>query len=128
MKSKSGGDAVNSKKILIVDDDASIRKFLRINLSARGYKVVEAEGGQTALDILEKEAVDLILLDVMMPEPDGFEVCRRIRVHSIIPILMLSAREGELDRDRCRAYGANDFITKPFVLRELLNIVQGMLK
>jgi DNA-binding response OmpR family regulator len=116
------------KKILIVDDDPSIRKFLSANLTARGYQVIEAESGMDALSRLEKETADLILLDIMMPELDGFETCLRIRQKFQVPVLMLSAREGESDAEKCRACGANDYITKPFVLREILNLIQGLIK
>jgi two-component system response regulator VicR len=118
---------MNVKKILIVDDDPSIRKFLEANLTARGYLVLEAEGGPSALSMLENEPVDLILLDIMMPEMDGFEVCRQIRKKIQTPILMLSAREGEADSEKCRVCGANDYITKPFILREMLNLIKKML-
>jgi DNA-binding response OmpR family regulator len=119
---------MNGKKILIVDDDPSIRKFLGANLTARGYQVLEAEGGPTALKLLEGESVGLILLDIMMPEMDGFEVCRQIRKNAQTPILMLSAREGETDGEKCKACGANQYITKPFVLKEILKQIQEMIK
>jgi DNA-binding response OmpR family regulator len=123
-----GSFEMNDKKILIVDDDPSIRKFLGANLTARGYQVLEAEGGPLALAILSRESVSLILLDIMMPEMDGFEVCRQIRKSSQTPILMLSAREGESDGEKCAACGANEYITKPFVLREILKLIQEMAK
>jgi DNA-binding response OmpR family regulator len=119
---------MNSKKILIVDDDPSIRKFIGINLTARGYQIIEAENGPAALKLLQESTFDLVLLDIMMPEMDGFEVCRQIRRTLQVPILMLSAREGETDNAKCAACGANEYITKPFVLRELLKLIQSMLK
>ena len=119
---------MNVKKILIVDDDPSIRKFLGANLTERGYQVMEAEAGPPALLMLNRETIDLILLDIMMPEMDGFEVCRQIRKRSRTPILMLSAREGEMDNEKCKACGADGYITKPFVLREILDLIRVMLK
>jgi DNA-binding response OmpR family regulator len=116
------------KTILIVDDDPSIRKFLQANLDVRGYHVLQAEGGPQALTLIKNQPVDLVLLDIMMPEMDGFEVCRQIRLTTQIPILMLSAREGEADAEKCRTCGANDYITKPFVLREILNLIRDHLQ
>jgi putative nucleotidyltransferase with HDIG domain len=111
---------VKKSKILIVDDDASIRKFVRINLLVRGYKVSVAENGIEALNIFKKEKIDLVILDIMMPYLDGYEVCHRIREVSKVPIIMLSAREAENDKLRCLEAGADDYITKPFSLEELL--------
>jgi DNA-binding response OmpR family regulator len=115
----------NSKKILIVDDDPSIRKFLEANLTARGYAVTLAEGGPQALQILAKTRADLILLDIMMPEMDGFQVCQTIRQTDKTPIIMLSAREGEGDSSKCLACGAEDYLTKPFPLKELLDKIKS---
>jgi DNA-binding response OmpR family regulator len=119
---------MNTKTILIVDDDPSIRKFIGANLTARGYQVLEAENGLVALELLKVNEINLILLDIMMPEMDGFEVCKRIRQTLQVPILMLSAREGEADNEKCAACGANEYITKPFVLRELLKLVKDLIK
>jgi DNA-binding response OmpR family regulator len=112
-------------KILIIDDDPSIRKFLDVNLEARGYKVYLAEGGAEALRLLADTPVDLILLDIMMPEMDGFEVCRKIRAFNHTPIIMLSAREGEGDSEKTLECGANDYITKPFPLKEILGKIKN---
>jgi DNA-binding response OmpR family regulator len=117
----------DSKSILIVDDDPSIRKFLEANLTARGYSVSLADGGQQAFQILAKSPVNLILLDIMMPEMDGFAVCQAIRKTSKTAIIMLSAREGEGDSERCLACGAEDYITKPFPLKELLGKIKSYL-
>jgi DNA-binding response OmpR family regulator len=116
---------MNQCRILIVDDDSSIRKFLQANLEARGYIVYSAQGGAEAMQFLTGTAVDLILLDIMMPEIDGFEVCRRIRQTSQVPIIMLSAREGEGDSQKSLENGANDYVTKPFRLREILNKIRS---
>jgi DNA-binding response OmpR family regulator len=117
---------MNQCRILIVDDDSSIRKFLQANLEVRGYIVYSAQGGTEAMQFLTGTAVDLILLDIMMPEIDGFEVCRRIRQTSQVPIIMLSAREGEGDSQKSLENGANDYVTKPFRLREILNKISGL--
>jgi DNA-binding response OmpR family regulator len=118
---------VKSARILIVDDDPSIRKFVRANLEARGYMVTTAEDGNAALHVCDKEVPDLIILDIIMPEMDGFEVCRRVRKNSPIPIIMLSAREGEMDKQMCLECGADEYLTKPFSLRELLSTVERIL-
>jgi DNA-binding response OmpR family regulator len=114
--------------ILVVDDDPSIRKFVRANLEARDYSVLLAADGDEALQIVEKDLPDLIILDIMMPKIDGFEVCRQIREWSKIPIIMLSARENETDKVRCLDCGADDYLTKPFSLRELLSRVNAVLR
>jgi DNA-binding response OmpR family regulator len=118
---------MKSPLILVVDDDPSILKFIQPNLEARGYQVLTAANGEEAIILTQKEKPDLILLDIMMPEMDGFEACRRIRKGFDTPIIMLSAREGENDQEKCRVCGANDYLTKPFVLRELLNMVKSRL-
>jgi DNA-binding response OmpR family regulator len=107
-------------KVLIVDDDPGIRKFIRANLDARDYEVLLAENGVAALKVFEKEPTDLIILDIMMPYLNGFEVCRKIRENSEVPIIMLSAKDSENDKLRCLELGADDYITKPFSLNELL--------
>jgi DNA-binding response OmpR family regulator len=119
---------MNVPWILVVDDDPSIRKFVQVNLEARGHKVLTAANGEEAIRMAEKEKPELIILDIVMPEMDGFAVCRKIREWSSIPIIMLSAREGENDREKCAAYGANEYLTKPFILRELLSQVKTLLK
>lgn len=115
-------------RILIVDDDPSIRKFIRANLEARGYQVLSAEDGDEAVRIVEKEMPDLILLDIMMPKINGFEVCQRIRQWSGVPIIMLSARAGEMDKVTCLDCGADDYLTKPFSLKELLSRIKAVLR
>jgi DNA-binding response OmpR family regulator len=115
-------------RIMIVDDDPSIRKFVRANLEARGYKVLLAADGEEALQIIERELPDLILLDIMMPKMDGFTVCRRLREWSKVPILMLTARDNENDKVSCLDAGADDYIIKPFSLRELLSRIKAVLR
>jgi two-component system response regulator VicR len=119
---------MNIPRILVVDDDSSIRRFVQVNLEARGYQVLAAADGEEAILMAEKEKPDLFILDIVMPGMDGFEVCRKIRKWSAAPVIMLSAREGENDREKCAACGANDYLTKPFVLREMLALVKTMLK
>jgi DNA-binding response OmpR family regulator len=119
---------MNIPRILVVDDDPSILKLVRANLEARGYQVLTAADGEEAIRMAEKEKPELLILDIVMPGMDGFVVCRKIREWSRVPVIMLSAREGENDQEKCAACGANDYLTKPFVLRELLSLVKTMLK
>jgi DNA-binding response OmpR family regulator len=119
---------MKQQTILIVDDDPMIRKFIRANLNARNYEVLLAVDGLQAIDILKREFVDLVLLDIMMPQLDGFEVCRRIREWSKVAIVMLSAKDGETDKLRCLEMGADDYLTKPFSLNELLCRIKVVLR
>ncbi len=116
------------KRILIVDDEVSILKFLRSNLEDRGYTAISATNGEEALHIIERELPDLIILDVMMPKMDGFEVCRQLREWSQIPIIMLSARGDEKDKVKCLDLGADDYIVKPFGANELMARVSAVLR
>ncbi len=115
-------------RILIVDDELSIIKFLRANLEAKGYKVLTAVDGTEALQTFEAELPDLVILDIMMPKIDGFEVCRRLREWSQIPIIMLSARGDESDKVKCLDLGADDYITKPFGASELIARVRAVMR
>ncbi|HEY82458.1 MAG TPA: response regulator transcription factor [Dehalococcoidia bacterium] len=115
-------------RILVVDDELSIIKFLRANLEARGYEVLTAMDGAQALQVIEMELPDLVILDIMMPKMDGFEVCRRLREWSQIPIIMLSARGDEEDKVKCLNLGADDYITKPFSASELTARVSAVLR
>ncbi len=115
-------------QILIVDDDPVLIRFLRANLEARDCEVLTAIGGAEALNLVERELPDLIILDIMMPEMDGFEICQRLREWSQIPILMLSARGEIKDKARCLNLGADDYITKPFGISELLARVRAVLR
>ncbi|MBI4296689.1 MAG: response regulator transcription factor [Chloroflexi bacterium] len=114
--------------VLVVDDDPAIRKFVRANLESRDYHVLMAVDGAEALQRLESELVDLIVLDIMMPRVDGFEVCRRVREWSPVPIMMLSARGDEMDKVRCLESGADDYLTKPFGVEELLARVRAIIR
>ena len=113
-------------RVLIVDDDLAIIKFLRANLKAWGYEVLAAMDGAEALQALEMELPDLVILDIMMPKMDGFEVCRRLREWSQIPIIMLSARGDVSDKVKCLDLGADDYITKPFGVGELIARVKAV--
>lgn len=115
-------------KILVVDDDNEIRNLLEICLSNEGFSVVKACDGQDALDILEKEEFQLIILDVMMPKLNGIEACSQIRRNLNIPILMLSAKSEDMDKIQGIMTGADDYITKPFNTLELLVRVKALLR
>ena len=110
-----------SKKILIVEDEKNIVDILAFNLSREGYETLEAYDGEAGLQLALKENPDLILLDLMLPKMDGFDVCREVRKSNrSTPIIMLTAREEESDKVFGLELGADDYITKPFSMRELL--------
>ncbi len=115
-------------KILVVDDEASIVTMLAYNLKKEGYEVVTAEDGEVALEKFESENPDLLLLDIMMPKMDGYEVCRKIREKSNVPIIMLTARADEVDKVVGLEMGADDYVTKPFGNRELIARVKANLR
>lgn len=116
------------KKILVVDDEQSIVDILKFNLEKNGFEVVTAYAGDTGYDAAMKEKPDLILLDVMLPEMDGFEVCKKIRLTSSVPIIMLTARTEEIDKVLGLELGADDYMTKPFGVRELVARVKANLR
>jgi two-component system KDP operon response regulator KdpE len=111
---------MDKKKILVVDDDPAILRLLSTNLKARGYEVITATDGEESLEAVQKDFIDLLILDIMMPKVDGVEVCRRIREWSDIPIIILSARGDENDKVKCLELGADDYLTKPFGIGELI--------
>ncbi len=115
-------------RILVADDELSIIKFLRATLEARGYEVLTAINGVEALQKVGMELPDLVILDIMMPEMDGFEVCQRLREWSQIPVIMLSARSDEKDKVKCLSIGADDYLTKPFGIEELVARVNAVLR
>jgi DNA-binding response OmpR family regulator len=117
-----------AKTILVVDDEATLRETLAWNLDQEGYRVVEAADGSEALRVFRDERPDLVLLDLMLPEISGVEVCRRMRAESDVPILMLTARDSEVDKVVGLEVGADDYVTKPFSLRELLARVRALLR
>ena len=115
-------------RILAVDDEPSIRKYLRANLEDNGYEIHTAVDGPDAIKVFEMELPDLVILDIIMPGMDGFEVCRRIREWSQTPIIMLSARGSVDDKVECLDAGADDYMTKPFGARELVARVRAVLR
>jgi two-component system KDP operon response regulator KdpE len=114
--------------ILIVEDDRNIVDLLRSNLLARGHRVLVSRDGADALKQLEESAPDIVLLDLMLPKLDGFELCRSIRERSDVGIVVLSARRGETDKVRALNLGADDYLTKPFGIEELLARIQATLR
>lgn len=116
------------KKILVVDDEKEIRNLLDIYLSNEGYKVVKASDGEEALNIVESDNIQLIVLDIMIPKMDGIEVCRKIREKLSIPILMLSAKSEDMDKIQGIMTGADDYMTKPFNPLELTVRVKALLR
>lgn len=113
---------------MVVDDEKSIVEILTLNLKNEGYTVCEAYDGEEAVRKAESEKPDLILLDVMLPNMDGFSVCKKIRETSSVPILMITAREEEVDKVLGLELGADDYITKPFSVRELLARVKANMR
>ena len=114
--------------ILLVDDEDSIQTLLTYPLERDGYRVVQARDGEEALRRFGEEEVDLVVLDIMLPKLDGFEVCRRLRSESTVPIIMLTARDDELDKVLGLELGADDYITKPFSIREFRSRVRALLR
>jgi len=116
------------RRILAVDDEERMVRFIRLNLEHDGFQVLEAFRGSQAMDRLRSGLPDLVLLDVMMPDIDGFEVLRMIRETSTVPVIMLTAKGEEEDRIRGLELGADDYITKPFSPRELVSRVKAVLR
>jgi len=117
-----------SSKILIVDDEKNIVDILRFNLMKEGFSTIEANDGEKALQSALSENPDLILLDVMLPKMDGFTVCRKIRESMSVPIIMITAKEEEVDKVLGLELGADDYITKPFSTRELMARIKANLR
>ena len=118
----------DQKTILIVDDEQPIREILVYNLKKEGYNTIEASDGVTALNIALEQYPDLILLDIMLPKMDGLSVCKRIKNSYNVPILMLTAKDSEIDKILGLELGADDYITKPFSVRELIARVKANLR
>lgn len=114
--------------ILVVDDEANIRDLARMYLEQEGYRVLTANDGRLALEAIQAEAPSLMVLDLMLPEMDGWEVCRRVRAGSNLPILMLTARDDDIDKIVGLELGADDYLTKPFNPRELVARVRAILR
>lgn len=118
------------KRILVVDDEVYIVHILEFSLSMEGYEVLTAFDGEEALQVVEENSPDLIVLDIMMPKIDGYEVCRHLRSEerfADIPIILLSAKGRPIDREEGMKAGANDYITKPFRPRKLLEKIEELL-
>jgi DNA-binding response OmpR family regulator len=118
----------NSATILLVDDEEAVQKLLTYPLERDGYRVVQARDGEEAIRRFGEEPVDLVVLDVMLPKLDGLEVCKRLRSASSVPIIMLTARDDEVDKVIGLELGADDYITKPFSIREFRSRVKAALR
>jgi DNA-binding response OmpR family regulator len=121
-------NAMNEPIILVVDDEPSISEVVSIYLRRAGYQVVIARDGQAALEALEKQPPDLVVLDLMLPKVDGLEIARRLRAEGDTPIIMLTARRGETDRVLGLEMGADDYVVKPFSPQELVSRVRAVLR
>ena len=119
---------MQNKTVMIADDEQRIRKLISDFLQREGYTVVEADNGQSALALLAAEKIDLVILDVMMPEPDGLTVCREIRKKSSVPIIMLTARSEELDQLFAFELGVDEYVTKPFSPKVLTARVNALFR
>jgi two-component system KDP operon response regulator KdpE len=117
-----------AKRILLAEDEVALRDFVSRNLRARGFDVLEASNGLEAVALWERENPHLLILDVMMPRMDGLEVCRRVREHSAVPIIVLTALDAESDKVSVLDLGADDYLTKPFGVEELLARVRAALR
>src|SRR6266511_1894720 len=123
-----GGEGSLVPKVMVVDDEESLLEAIRYALSREGMEVVTAADGTQAVRDFERERPDLLVLDLMLPGLSGWDVCRRVRASSQIPILMLTARDAEVDRVVGLEMGADDYVTKPFSLRELVARVRALLR
>lgn len=115
-------------KILIIEDELKIARFIELELQHEGYQVLLAHDGRSGLETAQREAPDLILLDIMLPGLNGMEVCRRLRMTSEVPIIMLTAKDQTMDKVMGLDLGADDYITKPFAIEELLARIRMILK
>ena len=114
--------------VLVVDDEKSLRDFVRRNLEVRGYRVMTASNGVEAMAIFQNESIQMVIMDIMMPHMDGLEATRRIREESRVPIIILTAMGEESDKVRAFDLGADDYLTKPFGVGELLGRVKAVLR
>jgi two-component system, OmpR family, KDP operon response regulator KdpE len=115
-------------RVLVIDDEPQIRRLLRVSLTGNGYQVECAESGDAGLDLLAQSRFDLVLLDLGLPDQDGVEVCRQIREWSSIPIIVISVRDRESDKIEALDHGADDYVTKPFSIGELLARMRAALR
>jgi len=118
----------DSSTILLVDDDEAVRRVLSYPLERDGYTVVQAVDGEEALQAFGERPVDLVVLDIMLPKLDGLEVCKQLRTRSSVPIIMLTARDDELDKVVGLELGADDYVTKPFSIREFRSRTRALLR
>jgi DNA-binding response OmpR family regulator len=118
----------DSGTILLVEDEESVQKLLAFPLERDGFQVLQARDGEEAIELFQRHDVDLVVLDLMLPKVDGLEVCRRLRAGSAVPIIMLTARDDELDKVLGLELGADDYITKPFSIREFRSRVRALLR
>src|SRR5437660_427813 len=118
----------DSSTILLVDDEDSVQKLLTYPLERDGFRVVQARDGEQALRMFGDQRIDLVVLDLMLPKVDGLEVCKRLRADSNVPIIMLTARGEELDKVLGLELGADDYITKPFSIREFRSRIRALLR
>ncbi len=116
------------QKILVIDDEERMARFIRLNLEQDGFYVIEAYRGMKGMDVIRNEMPDLVILDVMLPDIDGFELLKMIREVSTVPVIMLTAKGEENDRIRGLELGADDYVTKPFSPRELVSRVRAVLR
>ena len=119
---------VRAKRILLAEDEVALRDFVGRNLRARGFEVLEASNGLEAMALWERENPHLLILDIMMPRMDGLEVCRRVREHSAVPIIVLTALDAESDKVEALDLGVDDYLTKPFGVEELMARVRAVLR
>jgi DNA-binding response OmpR family regulator len=119
---------MTNARILVVDDDPLIVRLVRMHLDKAGYEVLTAADGEAALDVCATELPDLVVLDLMLPKKDGYEVCREIREFSLVPVVMLTAKGEQVDKLRGFEMGADDYLTKPFSPQELVMRVQAVLR
>src|SRR5690348_2269299 len=117
-----------AKRILVAEDEMALRDFVSRNLRARGFEVIEASNGLEAMALWEREDPHLLILDIMMPRMDGLEVCKRVRERSAVPIIVLTALDAESDKVTALDLGADDYLTKPFGVEELLARVRAVLR
>jgi two-component system KDP operon response regulator KdpE len=117
-----------TKRILLAEDEVALRDFVSRNLHARGFEVLEASNGLEAMALWEREDPHLLILDIMMPRMDGLEVCKRVREHSAVPIIVLTALDAESDKVTALDLGADDYLTKPFGVEELMARVRAVLR
>ena len=126
--SETPSEAPATTRVLVVEDDPNIVDLIRSNLAVRGFETVVSTDGSRALSLLETEQPDIILLDLMLPEIDGFELCRQVRERSSVGVIVVSARGGDRDKVAALNLGADDYMTKPFSIEELLARIAATLR